>query len=255
MLPNHRVPMLRHYGFTLIELLVVISIIALLVGILLPALGMARVRGHQITSANNMRQIGLSIHMYQNDHDEWFPRTTHGSPDVSTSWIYTLAPYLSDAKQVQHPTDPSKTIWEIGPVRICPRDPKADDRFEHSGTSYILNEWIAVPHFKPFGGIDWASSYNMRSRINKPTETYVMFVGANRLSASIFADHTHSRTWNDWPSVTYDISTDRYGANGSPDFLNGSSNYLFADNHVEEIQAKELKALIDAGTNFSRVPE
>ena len=243
------------FAFTLIELLVVISIIAILIGILLPVLGSARVRGQQLVSANNMRQIGLAIHLYQDGHDGWFPRTTHGSPDVSTSWLYVLAPYLTDAKRVDHPTLLGGTIWEIGPVRVCPRDPKADQRLASTSTSYALNEWVSVPHVGPFGGIDWSQTYNNRRRLRKPSETYILFVGANSLGVSVFADHTHSRLWTIWGAVTADISTDRYGANGSPQFLNGTSNYLFGDNHVEEIQAATLKAEIDAGTNFSRPPK
>ena len=242
-------------AFTLIELLVVISIIAILVGILLPVLGSARVRGQQLASANNMRQIGLAIHMYQDEYDEWFPLTAHGNPLKSTAWLYVLAPYLTDAKKAEDPDNPGQEIWEIGPVRVCPRDPKADERMANSATSYMLNEWVAVPWVSPFGVIDPSQSYNNRRLLKKPSDTYVMFVNANRTPANITADHTHSRGWSDWSNVTYDISTDRYGENGSPEFLSGSSNYLFADNHVEEIRAPELKELIDAGVNFSRPPE
>ncbi len=243
------------FAFTLIELLVVISIIALLVGILLPVLSSARVRGQQLISANNMRQIGLAIHMYQDEYDGWFPLTSHGNTSrLQVAWLYVLAPYLTDAELVQHPHT-SQMIWEIGPVRVCPRDPQADERMANSATSYMLNEWVAVPFYGP-SGIDWSQSYNRRDMLVKPSDTYVMFVNANDTAAHITADHAHSRSWTSWPVVVNDISTDRYGANGSPpDFLNGSSNYLFGDNHVEEIPAPELKALIDAGVNFSRPPE
>lgn len=98
-------------------------------------------------------------------------------------------------------------------------------------------------------------NYNRRRLLKKPSETYVMFVAANRWPPSNTADHTHSRSWNSWSAVTYDISTDRYGENGSPEFLDGSSNYLFADNHVEETRAPELKEMIDDGVNFSRPPD
>ena len=233
----------------------VISIIALLVGILLPALGASRTRAQQILSASNMRQIGLAIHMYQNDNDGWFPQTTHGSPTVSRSWIYTLAPYLGDAERVEDPDNPSERIWEIGRVRVCPRDPKGDERMASSASSYILNEWVAVPFVDPVGVVDESQSYTQRQKLNQPTETHVLFVGANSLSPSVYSDHTHSRSWNNWGSVIADISTDRYGQNGSPLYLNGSSNYLFADGHVEEIQAQALKSLIDAGVNFSRPPQ
>ncbi|MEM7577241.1 MAG: DUF1559 domain-containing protein [Planctomycetota bacterium] len=63
----------RLAAFTLIELLVVISIIALLIGLLLPALGAARESGRTIACLSNQKQLGLSFAMYNNDNDGLFP--------------------------------------------------------------------------------------------------------------------------------------------------------------------------------------
>ncbi len=60
----------RTRGFTIIELLVVISIISLLIGILLPAVGKARDTARVSVSKSNLRQLGVAMHSYASDWAE-----------------------------------------------------------------------------------------------------------------------------------------------------------------------------------------
>src|SRR5690348_14675085 len=93
-------------AMTLIELLVVLAIIGMLVALLLPAVQSVRVASRSAQCKNNLRQLGLAIHMYANIHDGYIPDSCHDG-DIPFSWVNTLAPFHEN----------------VDSIRICPDDP------------------------------------------------------------------------------------------------------------------------------------
>jgi len=87
MSPASHVPQRCRGAFTLVELLVVISIIGMLAALLLPALGRARAKARATYCVNNLRQLGLAMRMYLDDHSGRFP--------TRPGWTTNLLPYAT----------------------------------------------------------------------------------------------------------------------------------------------------------------
>ncbi len=198
----------RLSAFTLIELLVVISLIALLVGLLLPALAAARENAHGALCKSNLRQIGIATHLYAHDHDGKLPKPP-GFGDLSGSMErWTRQPW-------------GKGIW------VCP----SQFEFKHGvwtssygyNWQYLLQKKSGYP-YTGWNGLD--NDGQALAAVADPSETMV------------FIDHHPAAGMtNLWSYVQRPSDTTPLDGMGRVDFRHGAdtANALFLDGHVESV--------------------
>ena len=210
-------PLKARRAFTLIELLVVISIIALLIAILLPALGAARRSATAMQCLNHHKQLGLATQMYIDENKDLFPQPFQdndlgNAEKVKVLWFNALDSYLSDISQ-----DYSSASERN--YNIYKQDPVYASFGEDTGTTGG-NGSRTIKMNVNFGDLSGGSfEFHKLSSLRTPTKTVTYFDGLSRDAGLTINSGINT--------AFHGSEIDVYTRHG------GSANVAFADGHVE----------------------
>ena len=239
----------RPAAFTLIELLVVISIIALLIGILLPVLGNARDAGRNTACMSNQKQWGLALMTYLNDTDfrmpdEGYGADANGDPNKGY-WFNALPPQieLDPYSEVFTGTNlASDSDYGDNNIWFCPsrlsREGHGDPAFDNEAFHYAWNNVLDGTPFQRRSNNTW------HQRANATDTTPLNFLKADTVPLASQTGFLIESRRADFQRSTYrDLDWNRHGGDPSAASAedSGTVNTAFLDGHVQSDNAAMLR--------------
>jgi prepilin-type processing-associated H-X9-DG protein len=221
-----------------VETLVVLAVVGVLISLAAAAFSHTRISAQRMQCMNNLRQIGVAIMTYANDHGGQLPPTRH-TATADAAWVQQLRPYLAN----------------LDKIRISPADPKGAERLRRGSTSYLANDLVFDPRMDAFGNV-LEGSVGSLARIERPAATILAFTVSDNRGVGPTNDHTHANRWTSWPLFLSDVEPDRHRiGDRAADRLSGDANYLYADGSVRNIPARAMQAHFAKGFNPGRPGE
>ena len=218
----HNVMDVMRRSFTLIELLVVIAIIAILAGMLLPALNNARENARSTSCINKLKQIGLAANSYSDVNDGYLPQST-GYPSAysagqQTRYIYQILPYFS-TQTMPTSTLPMERIMYDRKYFMCPSEQRG---YTRAADSLVICNYAMIVWAGYVGGA--YSIYVKPNRVKDISTKLMVHDGGIREDGG-------NKFWEINPSNPGNGRT--YALGNLPRRHNGKFNALMADSHVE----------------------
>jgi len=252
-------------GFTLIELLVVIAIIAILAGMLLPALSKAKQKAKAIQCLSNVRQVSLATKMYVDDNGGVFVPFVRavGAPGFTTDWVYDSATFVvqnggglfwEDALRLGKYA-PNGNVFDCPSIQLA----AIQTALGVTSTNHTLGIGMNCPEYGVTASATVPFTLQRENQISKPSSS-IVFADAGAISLATATD-PNADNWlpdnvpNSGGGVPqFYVPTIRTGAlytgNGSSPTRSLSRhiqrcNFGFADGHAQALKNSQAGYIYD----------